>query len=281
MSHSETRVRTVELFEPGEPANSSLSLSTLLQYLWGMMHDACLLFFMVMAACTASPNALDPNKAEVAEAAQPGAETDVRPGINEKFLDPSMDVQEWVQRFEGESREIFASRTRIARACEFSDAMDIADVGAGTGLFTFLFAQDVGSDGTVFAVDIAPTMLEHIREKAAQRGMTQVQPVLGTVRECNLPESSVDAVFACDTYHHFNYPMTTLASLRTALRPGGTLIVVDFERIEGVSREWTMGHVRAGKEVFRREIENAGFTFVEEVTIEGLEENYFLRFRAP
>jgi hypothetical protein len=54
------------------------------------------------------------------------------------------------------------------------------------------------------------------------------------------------------------------------------LVVIDFERIEG---KWTMGHVRAGKEVFRKEIEDAGLTFVEEVKLEGLKENYFLRFR--
>lgn len=219
--------------------------------------------------------------ASTAGSSAPAAEEDVRPGINENFLDPTMNVQEWVQRFEGESREIYSARTRIARACGFAPGMDIADVGAGTGLFTFLFAQDVGRDGTVYAVDISPKMIEHIGERSAERGMTQVRPVLASVRECNLAADSVDAVFVCDTYHHFNYPMTTLASIRSALRLGGSLIVVDFERIPGVSREWTLGHVRAGKEVFRQEIEDAGFVFVEEIEVEGLEENYFLRFRAP
>jgi len=56
-------------------------------------------------------------------------------------------------------------------------------------------------------------------------------------------------------------------------------VVIDFERIEGKTRKWTMGHVRAGKEVFLKEIEDAGLTFVEEVKLEGLQENYFLRFR--
>jgi hypothetical protein len=58
-------------------------------------------------------------------------------------------------------------------------------------------------------------------------------------------------------------------------------VVVDFERIEGKSRDWLLEHVRAGKETFRKEIEAAGFEFVEEPTIEGLEENYFLKFRKP
>ena len=57
------------------------------------------------------------------------------------------------------------------------------------------------------------------------------------------------------------------------------LIVIDFERIPGKSREWLLGHVRAGKEVFRAEIMDAGFTLADEPKIEGFKENYFLKFR--
>ena len=85
--------------------------------------------------------------------------------------------------------------------------------------------------------------------------------------------------FLSDTYHHFEYPKGTMDSLVRALKKGGTLVVIDFERIEGKSREWLMGHVRAGKEVFRKEIEGAGLTLIEEIKIEGFKENYFLRFR--
>ena len=70
-----------------------------------------------------------------------------------------------------------------------------------------------------------------------------------------------------------------MESLLGSLKPGGTVVVIDFERIEGVSRKWLLDHVRAGKEVFRKEIEDAGLTFVEELKIDGFKENYFLRFR--
>ena len=93
--------------------------------------------------------------------------------------------------------------------------------------------------------------------------------------------ASVDLAFVCDTYHHFEYPRSTLESLFTAIRPGGSLVILDFERIPGESDEWVLEHVRAGKEVFRREIESAGFQFEREVTVEGLKENYVLRFRRP
>lgn len=72
-----------------------------------------------------------------------------------------------------------------------------------------------------------------------------------------------------------------MASIVRALRPGGRLIVIDFERIPGVTREWVLNHVRAGKDVFKKEILEAGLRFEEEVEIPGLEENYFLRFSKP
>ncbi len=96
-----------------------------------------------------------------------------------------------------------------------------------------------------------------------------------------LPAASVDLAFVCDTYHHFEYPQSTLESLYAAIRPGGSLVILDFERIPGKSRPWVLEHVRAGKEVFRREIESAGFRFEREVTVEGLKENYVIRFRRP
>lgn len=102
--------------------------------------------------------------------------------------------------------------------------------------------------------------------------------VLDTRHSIRLPPNSIDVAFICDTYHHFEYPQATLASIYRALKPGGRLVVIDFERIPRESREWILGHVRAGKEVFRKEIENAGLQFEKEVNIPTFQENYFLRF---
>ena len=88
----------------------------------------------------------------------------------------------------------------------------------------------------------------------------------------------MDLVFICDTYHHFEYPRNTMSSIQRALRPGGQLLVVDFDRIPGVTADWLLEHVRAGKEVFRAEIEAAGFEFTGEHDLESLEDNYILRF---
>ncbi len=208
-------------------------------------------------------------------------ESSANPGINDSFLDPEINVEEWIARFEVESREVFAARDKVLSALSLAEGNDVADIGAGTGLYTALFAQAVGPEGTVYAVDIAAPFLEHINQRTTEAGLENVTCVLGTDRAVRLPADSVDLVFICDTYHHFEFPQATLRSIRHALRPGGRLVLIDFERIEGVSRDWVIGHVRDGKHGFRGEIEAAGFTFVEEVAIEEFVENYCLVFSLP
>lgn len=208
-----------------------------------------------------------------------GGETSVKPGVNENFIDPNLDVDAFIKRFEIESREVFVSRERILAACEIEKGDNVADVGAGTGLFTRMFSLQVGNQGWVYAVDIAPRFVEHINREATKHKLENITGVLCAENSVNLPPDSVDVVFVCDTYHHFEYPKSTLASIHRALKKDGHLIVIDFDRIEGKSRDWLMGHVRAGKEVFRAEIQDAGFTLVEEKIMVGFEENYFLKFR--
>lgn len=208
-------------------------------------------------------------------------EESARPGINARFLDPDLDVARWRGVFEGESREIFRSRKEIVEALGLSPGLVVADVGAGTGLFVGLLAEQVGREGKVYAVEIAPRFIEYLHKRVAQQGLTQVEVVVGTTRSIKLPDASIDVAFLSDTYHHFEYPISMASSLYAALRPGGQLVVIDFERIPGVSRKWVLDHVRAGKQVFAAEIETVGFRLLEEIPVSGLVENYVLRFERP
>jgi len=224
----------------------------------------CLLLSIVAVACCACQ-------------AAPEAQS-VKPGINTNFLDPDLDVDKFVQRFETESREVFAKRTGIARAVGLETGMSIADVGAGTGLFVDFFARDVTDSGRVYAVELSPKFVANLRARAERRNQPMVEVVQCTDRDVSLPAGSVDVVFTCDTYHHFEYPAATLASIRRALKPGGSFVVVDFERVPGKTRQWLLDHVRCGKEQVIREVSEAGFTLEAEVPL-GFTENYFLRFR--
>lgn len=199
--------------------------------------------------------------------------------VNARFLDPDLNPEEWLERFEIESREVYACRKAIVDALRLESGNRVADVGSGTGLFLTPFSRAVTDTGQVFAVDISPRLIEHMRQRVTQEKLTNVEVVLSDEESAQLPEESVDVVFICDTYHHFEYHAAMLRSIRSALRSGGQLVVIDFERIPGESREWILGHVRAGKDVFRHEVERSGFEFVEEVKIPGFQENYFLRFK--
>ncbi|MDZ4850587.1 MAG: class I SAM-dependent methyltransferase [Pirellulaceae bacterium] len=202
-------------------------------------------------------------------------EKSVRPGINDSFRDPK--VSEFQEKFEIESREVFAKRIAIVEACKVTQGMTVADIGAGTGVFTRLFSEAVGPKGQVFAVDIASNFLEHINSTNREAGRKNAQTVQCTPDSTKLEPATVDVAYICDTYHHFEFPLKTMSSLHAALKPGGRLFLVDFERVEGESTEWTMKHVRAGQKVFEAEILSCGFKKVREHS--GLlKENYFIEF---
>lgn len=200
-------------------------------------------------------------------------EKSVKPGINDPFRNP--DVDKFVKTFEGESREVSVNRDKIVAACGIKPGMVIADIGAGTGLFTRIFAKETGPEGQVFAVDIAAKFLAHIQKTCRDAGLRNVTPVLCNDDSVDLPPNSIDLAFICDTYHHFEFPQRTLASLHRAMKPGAKLIVVDFIRIKGTSSDWVMNHVRAGQEVVEKEIAEAGFRKADEVK-NILKENYII-----
>jgi ubiquinone/menaquinone biosynthesis C-methylase UbiE/intracellular sulfur oxidation DsrE/DsrF family protein len=202
-------------------------------------------------------------------------EKSVRPGVNDTFRDP--DPKAFTERFEIESREVFAKRKEILEAIKLKPTDVVADIGAGTGLFTRLFASNVGPEGRVIAVDIAQKFLDHIEVTCREQNLRNVETLLCKDDSTELPPESVDVAFICDTYHHFEFPQKTMTSLLKALKPGGRVILIDFKRIQGESTDWTMDHVRAGQEVFEAEILQAGFQKADEVK-DLLKENYMVVF---
>lgn len=198
--------------------------------------------------------------------------------INSSFLNPDLNVDEFIGRFEVESREVFACREQIYNALNLQPGMVVADVGSGTGLFLEPLSKGAGETGKVIAVDISPKFVKHLRQRADKESLKNVEVVFCSDRDANLKPNTVDRALICDVYHHFEYPASTMKSVFDAMKIGGKLVVVDFNRIEGKSRQWTMEHVRAGKAVFQKEILDAGFKFDGEIEVKGFIENYLLVF---
>jgi ubiquinone/menaquinone biosynthesis C-methylase UbiE/intracellular sulfur oxidation DsrE/DsrF family protein len=202
-------------------------------------------------------------------------EKSVRPGINESFRAP--DVSQFQQRFETESREVYKSREEIVAALGLKPGMTVADIGAGTGLFTRLFAEEVGPEGRVIAVDISKNFLEHIERTSREAGIKNIETQLCTDDSTGLVSESIDVAYICDTYHHFEFPVKTMTSIQKALKRDGHLFLIDFQRIPGERSDFVMGHVRAGKDVFVSEVIQAGFRKSRDIE-NLLKENYFVEF---
>ena len=201
-------------------------------------------------------------------------EQNVRPGINRYYENPNW--QQWVSTFERQGREVYDKRHAIVEASGVSSGMVVADIGAGTGLFTRLFAERVGPGGRVYAVDISQPFIENILKSAHYQGFTNVEGVVNSHKGVSLPTDSIELAFLVDTYHHFEYPASMLASIHLSLKSGGRLIVIDFRRDPQYSSQWVMGHVRAGKDVVIEEITRAGFRLIDDKAL--LRTNFYLVF---
>lgn len=202
-------------------------------------------------------------------------EESINPGINDTFQDP--DVQKFIARFERDGRAVYDKRQDVIDILDLEPGMDVADIGAGTGFFSLMIAEEVGPKGTVYALDIAKNFTDYVAKKAKEKGLKNVKTIVNDIKSTNLKKNSIDRAIIVDTYHHFEYPFEMLASIRKALRPGGIVVLVDFERIENVSREFVLNMVRGGKGHFTDEFKDAGFDLIEEVPF--TEEHYILQFR--
>ncbi|MBC7979958.1 MAG: class I SAM-dependent methyltransferase [Armatimonadetes bacterium] len=162
----------------------------------------------------------------------------------------------WLERTEREQEEAPSKAIDLLRLAP--DTV-IADIGAGSGYYTFRIASKI-PQGKVIAVDIQQEMLDHLVSQSSQRKITNVQPHLGTIDSLNLPPDTLDAALMVDAYHEFSHPVEMLASLHTALKPGGLIYLLEF-RAEDPAVPIKALHKMTVSQA-RREFEALGFTFV-------------------
>jgi ubiquinone/menaquinone biosynthesis C-methylase UbiE len=126
----------------------------------------------------------------------------------------------------------------------------VADIGAGSGWFSVRAARRVGSTGRVYAVDINPSYLRYIRDRAQKEKLPNIRAILGKSDDPLLPPNSVDAVLLMKTYHEVAQPIVLLRHVHAAMHPGARLGVIDRNGRgddHGVNREVVIGEVqRAG-----------------------------------
>ena len=204
-------------------------------------------------------------------------ERSVMPGINKVWK--SSNIKPLVAKLEKEGRDIYVHREAVATIVNPRPGSVLADIGAGSGFMAELFSPMVGPRGKVYAVDINRKLMKRLARRADEKGLRNIETVVCGERSVDLPHDSVDLVFLCDTYHHFEYPKATMQSIHDALRPGGELVLVEYKRIPGVTDDWYMEHMRAGQEVFTQEIVEYGFELIKVHDASFMEKSYILRFR--
>lgn len=120
------------------------------------------------------------------------------------------------------------------------EGMTVAEIGTGTGYFARRIAKAVGPTGKVLAVDIQPEMLTLLEKYAAEAGVRNIVPILGTETDPKLPKAGVDRILMVDVYHEFQKPEEMLARIRESLAPGGRVIVVEYR-----AEDDTAAHIKA------------------------------------
>jgi ubiquinone/menaquinone biosynthesis C-methylase UbiE len=179
----------------------------------------------------------------------------------------------WLER---PSREIEERPQQTVVELELKPDDVVADIGAGTGYFSFRIASVVPK-GKVYAVDIQPEMLDAIAYLAAENKVTNVETVLGQEEQPNLPENSIDLAFMVDAYHEFAYPREMMTGIVQALKPGGRVILLEY-RQENPLIPIKYLHKMTQKQV-KKELTAVGLQWQE--TKEFLPEQHFLVFTKP
>ena len=133
----------------------------------------------------------------------------------------------------------------------------MADVGSGTGYFTWRLAEQVGPKGKVYAVDVQQSMLDLTKKAVAEHKLANVEYVLATDSSPRLPERSVDLVFIAYAYHEFGDPDAMMAGIRRALKPGGRVVILEYAKESKIAPASPL-HKMSFEEI-RREIEPMGF----------------------
>ena len=162
----------------------------------------------------------------------------------------------WLERSERASEE---RPELLIQALALRPGMTVADIGAGTGYYSWRIAQRIGPSGRVLAVDVQPEMLVLLDREMGKRGVRNVKSVLGSTTDPNLPTGGVDLAIMVDVYHEFDHPREMLEAISRSLAPGGRIAFVEY-RAEDPAVPIKANHKMSVVQI-RREAEAVGLVW--------------------
>ena len=184
------------------------------------------------------------------------------------------DTKAYIAMLEGPARDGYQKPDEVVKALDLKPGETIADIGSGSGYFTLRLARAVGDTGRVYGVDIDPDMIRYLNRRIRTSGLRNVYTILSEPDDPLLPDRSIDRFLIVDTWHHIENQERYLAVMKKLLRPGGQIVMIDYQK-----REMPVGPPMSMKiargDLVRQMVLN-GFRLVKEHTF--LPYQYFLVF---
>jgi ubiquinone/menaquinone biosynthesis C-methylase UbiE len=153
---------------------------------------------------------------------------------------------------------------QILETLALRQGQKVADIGAGGGYFSLRFANAVGREGQVFAVDTNEEFLEYIKYKAKEEGLNNVETVLVTEDDLTLPKGSIDLIFMRNVYHHLTNRVQYFKRIKGLMKPEGRIAIIEYRHGRRFSFRGIFGHY-VPKEIIIKEMNEAGYQLEEDM----------------
>jgi ubiquinone/menaquinone biosynthesis C-methylase UbiE len=187
------------------------------------------------------------------------------------------EVKRFARHFDSKERDAWQKPGEVVSLLDLRGGHVVADIGAGTGYFLSYWSKAVGNQGRVLALDVEPNMVEYMNRRVRQAGLRNVEPRVVAPDDPNLPPNGVDRIVIVDTWHHIDDRAIYTAKLARALRPGGSVMIVDFTLESDMGPPLT--HRLAPEQVVK-ELEEGGLR-AQIVPSETLPKQYVIRGAKP
>ena len=184
------------------------------------------------------------------------------------------DPKAYIGALEDPKRDAYQKPHEVIHALNLKSGEVIADIGAGSGYFTFQLARHVGDKGKVYAVDVSPEMILHINRRIRELKANNVVTLLADPDDPLLPDRSVNRFFFSDSWHHIENQSKYLSLMKRMLKPSGEVVMIDFHK-----KELPVGppmQMKIAREDLIKQLDGNGYRLTKEHTF--LPYQYFLVF---